>query len=156
MSHQKYIHNRYNSSSKTQTSIQVGLFAKKSFQTKYTWLQRCVDKPKLLTQSCAELTFAFRAKHSRTSCAVISHKKSVIIKPFSNNCSTWHWQSSRNNMQKQWRNFKFWAPPQGNQLGPPLPCPDDPAYHCNLPPQHQHFSRKAPTRTFHNKVGIHV
>lgn len=100
MSRQKYIHNRYNSSSKTQTSIQVGLFAKKSFQTKYTWLQRCVDKPKLLTQSCAELTFAFRAKHSRTSCAIISHKKSVIIKPFSNNCLTWHWQSSRNNMQK--------------------------------------------------------
>ena len=40
---------------------------------------------------------------------------------------------------RQWRNFRFWAPPQGNQLGPPLPCPDDPAYHCNLPPQHQHF-----------------
>ena len=39
---------------------------------------------------------------------------------------------------RQWRNFKFWAPPQGNQLGPPLPHPDDPAYHCNLPPQHQH------------------
>jgi len=50
----------------------------------------------------------------------------------------------------------FAPPPQGNQLGPPLPCPDDPAYHCNLPPQHQHFSRKAPTRTLHNKVGIHV
>ena len=52
-----------------------------------------------------------------------------------------HWAERAKIMLQptQWRNFKFWGPPHGNQLGPPLHCPADPAYHCNLPPQHQHF-----------------